>query len=191
MRKLLLIACVLLGGLNASGQNLSARLGIVPYHWLDYQGVPAFLELGVEWEPIYRLAFIGAVKILDDSFDENGRFERPGVEVSIQPRFYFDLEEGNDGAYIALPVSYAIHGNYIAVNSITRCQTRFTHNYYEFSALIGFKTSGKIGLDFFAGPSYRTTSFYSEDSCENTGEHLVVTRKKLLFDIGARLTYRL
>jgi hypothetical protein len=191
IKRLALVLSLFLSAYGLSAQNVSARLGLLPYHWLDYQGVPIFIELGLEWEPIYSVGLIGSVKVMDDSFEENGRYNRPGVEISLQPRFYFDQEEGNDGPYIGLPMSVATYGNYTAVNSRNGCEDRFQHEYYEFSGFIGYKTPGRFGADFFGGPSYRTTYFYQESSCNSAGEVTNDIRRKWLLEIGVRLTYRL
>lgn len=192
-KKLVLAFLLFLMGFTSSAQYLSARLGLLPNDWLSRQGVPAFIELGVEYAPMRRLAVAASYKLFDNSFERNSAFGRPGFEVSAQPRYYFGLEEFNDGAFVAFPVSYGLHGKYTAVNALDGCEDTFYQHYWEYSAFIGYKTTGRWGFEFFGGPSRRITDFFQEPTCgDSAGQTLTVSsHRKWLLEVGARLTYRI
>lgn len=187
---IIIITCL---GFTSSAQKLSARAGIMPNDWLSRQGVPAFFELGVEYAPIRYLSAIVSYKIQINSFEQNKAFGRPGSEFSFQPRFYFDIEDYNDGPFIAFPISYAIHGKYTAINLLNNCQTTSHQVYTEYSFFLGYKTSGRWGVEFFGGPSRRITDYLEISTCgENANvERAIGTYRQWLLEVGVRFSYRI
>lgn len=193
-KRIVLSLLLVLGlGIQSNAQKLSARAGLMPNDWLSRQGVPAFLELGVEYAPIRYLSVMASYKIFDESFEKNAAFGRPGSEFSFQPRFYFDVEDYNDGPFVAFPVSYGIHGKYTGINLLTSCQTTYYQSYMEYSMFLGYKTSGRWGLEFFGGPSRRITDFFATSTCgENANtQQTVGTYRKWLLEVGVRVSYRI
>lgn len=193
-KKYFLIAIILIGlSLNASAQKLSVRAGLLPNDWLRRQGVPAFLEIGTEYAPVRYLSAIATYKIFINSFEQTAEYGRPGSEFSFQPRLYFNIEEYNDGPFIAFPLSYAIHGKYTGINLLENCQTTYHQDYTEYSIFLGYKTSGRWGVEFFGGPSRRVTTFYKESTCGDTPneEQIVGVYRKWLLEVGIRFSYRI
>lgn len=180
-------------GFSSSAQKFSARAGIMPNDWLRRQGVPAFLEVGVEYAPLRYISGIVTYKILIESFEQNKEFGRPGSEFSFQPRFYFNIEEYNDGPFIAFPISYAVYGKYTAINLLNNCQTTTRQIYSEYSFFLGYKTSGRWGVEFFGGPSRRITDHLKVSNCSETPgvEKAVGTYRQWLLEVGVRFSYRI
>lgn len=193
-KKFLFSILIIIGlGFSSEAQKLSARAGLLPNDWLRRQGVPAFFEAGVEYAPVRYLSAIASYKLFINSFEQMAAYGRPGSEFSFQPRFYFDIEEYNDGPFIAFPISYAIHGKYTAINLLTSCQTTYHQSYREYSIFLGYKTAGRWGVEFFGGPSRRITDFYKNSTCGETPniDQTVGTYRKWLLEVGVRFSYRI
>ena len=158
-KKLIFLLLLVTSGTQLIAQSTSIRFGTMPYQWLWRQGVPGFVELGIEYAPHERWSIIAHYKLLDDSMKVDKAWERPANEIGIQPRFYFSLEEFNSGAFISAPISYARYWNYIAVNAVTLCETKYYQEYIEYSLFLGYKLDGRLAFEFFGGPSWRQNKF--------------------------------